>query len=301
MARRERYPAPGALPEVEAGTLEDDLARRDVTVNAMAVPLGGPDRGALIDPYDGRDDLRDGVIRILRPDAFVEDPSRLVRAARYAARLRFAPDDGTEAAAREVAPWLDLRSARVAGELRRLLEEDRAAAALGLLRRLGVPWIAEDPDRLFTALERAAGRPGAPDIPTWALRLAAVEREARALAAVPGWARAVADELDDGPSVAQALRHEDRPSGVDRVLRATPPAAALGALIAGATAVARWWETDRDRHAEVRGSDLVAAGIPPGPAIGRALAAVRAAVIDGAIETPESQLDLALRVAREHG
>jgi len=299
MTRCERYPAPGALPEVEPGTLADDLARRDITVNAMAVPLGGPDAGRLIDPYGGLADLGDGVIRILRRDAFVEDPSRLVRAARYAARLGFAPDDLTDLAAREVAPALDPGSARVAGELRRLLEEENAAAALGLLQRVGVPWIVEDPGRLFAALERATGRPGAPEIPGWALRLAAVEPEVRQRAAVPGWARAVAQELTDGAALAGELAAEAHPSGVDRLLRSAPPATAVGALIAGAEGVARWWATDRDRQTEVRGSDLVAAGIPPGPAIGRALAAVRAALLDGSIDHDRDvQLDLALRVAR---
>ena len=103
MARRERYPAPGALPVVAPGTLLDDLARRDVTVNAMAVPLGGPDAGRLIDPHGGRGDLDAHLIRSLRADAFEEDPSRLVRAARYAGRLGFLLEADTEQTARRVA------------------------------------------------------------------------------------------------------------------------------------------------------------------------------------------------------
>jgi tRNA nucleotidyltransferase (CCA-adding enzyme) len=298
MTRRERYPAPGALPEVEPGTLADDLARRDITVNAMALPLGGPDAGTLVDLYGGLEDLEEGVIRILRGDAFIEDPSRVIRAARYAGRLGMTLDPVTEYAARAAAPALDPSSARVAGELRRLLEERHPGEALELLEAIGVPWLTGR----IGGIDRAASMPSAPDVPLWALRLGeAVVPEVQPVVALPGWARAIAREVVDGIALAEALRRDRRPSAVDRLLRAAPPAAQIGAEAAGAGAVAIWWAGDRDRVSEIRGSDLVAAGVAPGPAIGRALAEVRAALLDGAIETREDQLDLALRVAREEG
>lgn len=300
MTRRERYPAPGALPEVEPGTLADDLARRDVTVNAMALPLGGPDAGALIDPHGGRADLDARLIRSLRPDAFQEDPSRLVRAARYAARLGFALETATEAAARAAAPGLDPGSARVAGEVRRLLEEDEAAGGLRLLAGLGVPWVGDA--SALAVIDRALAEHGVPDVPHWAARLAvAVTPDAAERAALPGWATATARELRRGAEVAAAIGGGAAPSTWDRALAALRPAGVVGALTTGRPEVGRWWRDDRDRRPAIDGSDLVAAGIAPGPAIGRALAAVRAAVLDGAIETRESQLDLALRVAREEG
>ncbi|MGD9694948.1 MAG: hypothetical protein AB7V42_04720 [Thermoleophilia bacterium] len=305
MARRESYAAPGALPDVAPGTLADDLARRDLTINAIALRLSGPGAGELVDPHGGAADLRAGLVRLLRPDAFAEDPSRLVRAARYAARLGFALEPVTEGAARAAAPALDPASARVADELRRLLEEDAAAAAAELLDALGVPWIAAPPDGLaarIAALDAAASAPGAPDVPRWSLRLgAAVTAAGRERLAVAGWARAVAREAAEGPALAAALAAAGRPSEVDRLLRAAPAATALGALAAGADAVARWWGGDRDRRPAVDGAALVAAGVAPGPVIGRALAAVRAALIDGEVASPAEQLALALRVAREEG
>jgi tRNA nucleotidyltransferase/poly(A) polymerase len=81
--RAETYPHPGALPEVEPAPLERDLARRDFTVNAMALPLDG--RGQLVDPHGGRVDLRAGLLRVLHPGSFADDPTRALRAARYAA------------------------------------------------------------------------------------------------------------------------------------------------------------------------------------------------------------------------
>jgi tRNA nucleotidyltransferase (CCA-adding enzyme) len=301
MARRERYPEPGALPEVEPGSLADDLARRDVTVNAMAVPLGGPGRGTLIDPHGGLGDLAAHLIRSIRPDAFHEDPSRVVRAARYASRLGFTLEPGTRSAAAAAAPALDLGSARVAGEVRRLLEEADPIPGLRMLADLGVPWIA-DPSAIASIDATHDDHPELA-VPQWAARLAvAVRPGAAERAALPGWAVAAAREVHRGMAAAHALPADASRSEADRVLAALRPPGTLGALATGAPAARRWWREDRDRRPAIDGSDLVAAGVAPGPAIGRALAAVRAALLDGSIERDrEVQLNLALRIAREHG
>ncbi len=89
-ARRERYARPGALPDVELGaTIEDDLARRDFTVNAIAIRLTD---GAVTEWEGARDDLSAGVLRVLHDRSFVDDPTRMLRMVRYAARLGFQPD-----------------------------------------------------------------------------------------------------------------------------------------------------------------------------------------------------------------
>ena len=93
-ARRESYVRPGALPTVEVGApIRTDLARRDFTVNAMAVPLAEPHE--LIDPYDGQVDLEAGVLRVIHGASFVDDPTRAIRAAGCAARFGFAIEPGT--------------------------------------------------------------------------------------------------------------------------------------------------------------------------------------------------------------
>ena len=99
-ARRETYAEPAALPDVEAGTIEDDLARRDFTVNAIAASLGD-DFGRLRDPHGGRADLDAGTIRVLHDRSFVDDPTRIFRAIRYENRLGFRMDEDTERLARE--------------------------------------------------------------------------------------------------------------------------------------------------------------------------------------------------------
>ncbi|MBK5116477.1 MAG: CCA tRNA nucleotidyltransferase, partial [Thermoleophilia bacterium] len=86
--RRESYSRPGALPDVAPAPIRTDLARRDFTVNAMAVPLQGEPE--LLDPYDGFVDLGARVLRVIHPGSFRDDPTRALRAARYAVRLGFA-------------------------------------------------------------------------------------------------------------------------------------------------------------------------------------------------------------------
>lgn len=302
-ARTERYASPGALPSVAPGSLSEDLARRDFTINAMALRLAGAGRGELVDPHGGVGDLEARLVRAIRDDAFEEDPSRLVRAARYAARLGFELAPDTERAARAAAPALDPGSARVADELRRLLEGAGAAAGLERLRALGVPWLAPPPPGglagRLAALDAALARPGAPGLPAWPLRMGeALAPETASRVAVPGWARGLASEAGEGAALAGRLARAARPSEVDRVLRAAPPAAAVAALAGGAEAVAAWWGGDRDREPAVRGADLVRAGVAPGPAIGRALAEVRDALLDGRVGDRDEQLALALRVAR---
>jgi poly(A) polymerase len=93
-ARRETYPAPASNPEVSLGRLEDDLARRDFSVNAIALLLqaAGAVPMPLLDPHHGQEDLERRRLRLLHSDSLVDDPTRLVRAARYAARLDVALD-----------------------------------------------------------------------------------------------------------------------------------------------------------------------------------------------------------------
>jgi len=301
-ARTESYAEPGALPTVAMGTLRDDLARRDFTINAMAVGLSGGHDGRFVDPHDGAADLEGRLVRALRDDAFTEDPSRVVRAARYAARLGFTLARPTAAAAAEAAQELDPTSSRVMEELRRLLEEDGAGQALAILWGLGVPWVVPDAVEAVARIDAALARESAPDLPPWALRLGAgVKPGALNDAAVPGWARDMALASLEAEALAAALEAADTASTRDRLLSAADPAAAAAALAAGAGSVAIWWAGDRGRQIAVTGADLVAAGVTPGPAIGAALERVRAAMLDGRVDDREEQLALALRVAEEHG
>jgi len=139
-ARSETYHAPAALPTVEPGSIEEDLHRRDFTINAMAVSLSGDEAGKLVDPFDGRRDLEAGRIRILHDRSFIDDPTRILRAIRYEDRFGFRMDEETEALARsciETGHVGDLSGARLREELVALLEEGDVSHAIPRLAELG--------------------------------------------------------------------------------------------------------------------------------------------------------------------
>lgn len=133
-ARTETYPKPGALPVVRGSSLREDARRRDFSSNALYLPLL-PNAGDILDPTGGRDDMKAGVLRVLHDQSFVDDPTRLYRAARYAARYGWAVEAQTQAliqkAVNEDRPRTVSR-VRLRHELFRLLEEKDPTAALRL-------------------------------------------------------------------------------------------------------------------------------------------------------------------------
>ncbi len=140
-ARRELYAHPAALPQVFPGTIQDDLARRDFTINAMAVRLAPGGGGELLDPFGGLKDLKEGLLRALHARSYRDDPTRIFRGARYGARyrLRFSPRDRSlirNALSEKVLRRLS--GDRLFHELKLLLGEPTPEAALKILQDLGV-------------------------------------------------------------------------------------------------------------------------------------------------------------------
>jgi tRNA nucleotidyltransferase (CCA-adding enzyme) len=287
-ARRESYAAPGALPTVELGApIRTDLARRDFTVNAMAVPLAEP--GELLDPYDGMADLERGRLRAIHDASFVDDPTRAIRAARYAARFGF----GIEPRTRELLQATDLGTVsteRRAGELRRLAEEATAVRGLELLAGWGLIEpraggesfaLARDVNRLLAA-------------PPWS---AEADRAEAILAAALGPAPGVGPGTDaaagSGDTVpGWATARPASPSEAVALVRGRDPIEIVLARAAGATWLDDWlgW---RGVSLEITGADLTAAGLQ-GPAVGEALARALAAKLDGNAPTRAEELRVAL-------
>ena len=147
-----------ASPEV---TLEDDLARRDLTINAMAID----ERGRLIDPHGGQADLRAGILRHVAP-AFVEDPLRVLRVARFAARLGFAVAPETRRLMRKVVVSGELATLapeRVWQEVARGLMEDHPSRMLAVLRQCGaLAALLPEVDALFTVVPNSSRRGARP-------------------------------------------------------------------------------------------------------------------------------------------
>jgi tRNA nucleotidyltransferase (CCA-adding enzyme) len=280
-ARTESYARPGALPDVApAAEIEPDLARRDFTINAMALPLRGEPE--LIDPHGGRADLEAGLLRSLHERSFEDDPTRAIRGARYASRFGFEPEPGTAESIR--AADLDGVSAeRRRAELLRLAAEPEAARGFELLADWGLVELRDGGGEL-------AGRVATLlDSPPW--RDVAVRAEAvlaAALGPLGGEAELVAAHPQQ-PSLAVELA--GRHSPVELVL----------ARALGAEWLDRYLSEWRVVRLEIDGADLLAAGVPQGQAIGRGLKEALIRKLDGEIAGREQELEVALAAARWAG
>jgi tRNA nucleotidyltransferase (CCA-adding enzyme) len=269
-ARREAYPSPGALPEVTLGApLRDDLARRDFTVNAMAVRLTD---GEMTSWPGARADLDAGILRVLHERSFADDPTRILRLLRYSARLGFEPDAGTDALI-DPARFETVSGDRLGRELRLLLEEPHPARQLAR-------------HEIGKALLGAQFRP--------------VDIDASPLAKLAACCTAIEDlsqRLDElgftahdrkiVVSAAKAPAVPDSDAELWRAFRRLPPEAAE---VAGAH---RWLDEVRHRTLAITGDDLLAAGLT-GAAVGAALERATIAMLEGKAPDRESQLAAAL-------
>jgi len=285
-ARRETYAAPAALPDVEAGTIDDDLARRDFTVNAIAASLGD-EFGRLVDPHDGRADLDAQVIRILHPRSFVDDPTRIFRAIRYENRLGFRMDAETERLAREGVGGIELLSAaRLREELIALLAEDAIAHTLDRLADLaGMPAdtaLVERVDELREELD--------PDIPRWRARLAVLVREHPRLLDRLALSRRDARAVEDAVALAPALVETTDPVEIVDLAGRSPEAALVALALRDSPALRDWFTRLRDVRLRVTGSDLADLGLPESPRVGEILEELRRRKLRGELDGRDAEL-----------
>lgn len=277
-ARTESYPQPGSLPVVTFGTLADDLFRRDFTINSVAVAISPQTDFELIDPFNGLGDLRCGLLRVLHPRSFRDDPTRAIRAARYAARFGFSLASSTL----ELLHGVDfdtISAERLRAELTLLAREPQALPGFRLLADWGLLAIEEDRFRLAAAADR---------ILSTALWRDAANREVVLLAAL----------LDPLPGAIRGLaRPPALPSeGVERVAGFDGPDLVL-ARAGGAEWLDEWRRDWRLVKLEITGADLLAAGVPEGPAIGAGMRAALAARLDRGVTGRERELGVALAEA----
>jgi tRNA nucleotidyltransferase (CCA-adding enzyme) len=312
-SRRETYARPGALPDVEPAPLTEDLLRRDFAVNAIAVALDGEAAGELNAAPHALEDLRARRLRVLHDRSFVDDPTRLLRLTRYASRLGFQVEPHTRelaTAAIETGALRTVSGSRAGTELRLLAREDDPVKALLALSEL----------RLDRALHPAFGLEDEA-LARRALALAPADARADRLvlalaartvppAELPALLDALAFEAEDRDAivaaatrageVARALDAARTPSAIAVAAAGAPPElVALAGALGPETQAREWLERLRHVRLAIDGRDLLAAGVPEGPAIGNGLRAALAAKLDGRAPDRDSELREALRAARE--
>ena len=306
-ARTETYAAPAALPDIApAATIEEDLARRDFTVNAMAIAL--PD-ATLIDPVDGLEHLRDRLVRVLHEQSFVDDPTRIFRAARYETRLDFRMDPKTETLALLAAPDVRrLTGARIREELFAIFEEDEPERVLARLHVLGVDAalgveFPAEPTGLQQRL-RELNDAYALGLPRWHLGLLSVR-------APDGWLdelkviRRAADGVQaahrEEPFLRAALAgRQEAPAEIVEAVECTGPDTALYALARDEDpGLRRYFDRLRGVRLELDGEDLMALGLDESPRVGEVLGELRRRKLNGELAGRAEELAAARELITE--
>ncbi|MFQ5839399.1 MAG: CCA tRNA nucleotidyltransferase [Candidatus Methylomirabilales bacterium] len=327
-ARREWYPSPAALPRVEPGTLVEDLFRRDFTVNAMAIAVGREGLGALEDPYGGLSDLKAGLLRVLHPRSYCDDPTRILRGARFASRFRFrlSRTDRRLIRAAVAAGALDALSPdRLRGEMFRLLSEPRAGVALRLLQDLGClealvhGW--ELPPGLFrtfrslqAAIARYRGYRGDETINGDRLHLmlllegqrSEIKRAILGRLGIPaGIQERLARDEQGAAGVGRALaKGKVRQSRVRDLLDRISPEARIWLWARGKGRISRlvcaYVRSLSQIEPVVSARDLMGLGVPAGPAIGRLLGELKRAKVDGRLRSQADEWTWVRERLRRH-
>lgn len=287
--RQETYAHPGALPGVAPADIITDLARRDISVNAIAIAVVPGGHCPVYDPFDGIGDLRRRVARLLHPTSCVDDPTRIIRMARIATRLGLRvtrPSLQAVQQAHTTGALAHVSQHRWMQELRKTMAEPDPGRVLARLQQWGVLTAIHPALRYARRLHAIL-----PTVPQ-AMRLAVMLWQARhtdLVTFVATWHEAPT-RYRQLPELRRTIatyrrRRPITPSQIAALLR--PYDAGLCASIAMvdttlADMLTIWHHAQQHTPPLlISGADLVAAGISPGVQIGQRLAALRDALLDG--------------------
>ena len=329
-ARLEFYSEPGALPQVERGSIKMDLYRRDFSINAMAIRLNPAVFGQLVDCFDGQDDIKNKRVRTLHALSFVEDPTRMFRAVRFEQRYGFRMGAQTERFVRNAVDDLHLihhlSGSRISHELELMMEERNPALGFKRLDELGLlaevhpllalndekremadrmrrvlewymrMYLPEVPDLLMLMVIALCRKARGPEVEEVLDRLQFSDKRKRETLLVRSAIMAVRQgmqrwEKTDGPM-----------SDLHRMLSKAPLEALLYLLAREDKPdqhekLTRYIYLGRQMKADINGDDLIRMGVAPGPRIGHILDEVLAAKMDDEDLGRDEQLTLAGRIA----
>lgn len=311
-ARIEYYDYPAALPTVEPSSLEQDLFRRDFTVNALAMSLHPQKFGDIVDYFGGLYDMQAKLIRVLHPFSFIEDPTRIVRAARFASRLGFQLEPKTKSQAEraiKLGIFDNLGGVRLKEELRYILEAPTRLAALEMLDDLGgglrfldsaimykrhMRLFVRRAEKLLERYELARN---------WVVYLGVLLLDLPEERVVQSLERLHLAEDErawvlDAKKIVRGLSELEssaKRSQMYKVLHGhSDQSLAIAASVATAgSSLRRWIKTYFEELKEVKtefnGSELMKLGIPQGPAIGTILSQLRDARLDRELNSFEDE------------
>jgi tRNA nucleotidyltransferase (CCA-adding enzyme) len=306
-ARLETYDKPGALPRVTPSSIDNDLSRRDFSINAMAVCLNPGDYGKLVDPGGGRNDLKKKVIRVLHEKSFTDDATRIWRALRYEQRLGFRLERKTQSLLKRDVDMLDtISSDRIRYEIECILREGypekilRRAEELGVLAKLhpvlkGNGWRQEK-----FAQARQLTSPHPPEIGLYLALIAYPlnDEEVESLISRLNLPKSLVRTLKDTIALKGKLKLVTipglSPSSIYNFLDGYSPQALVANSLATDSPTASQnirFFLSKLRHVEasLSGEDLMKLGVTQGPQIKKVLELLREARLNGRVTTREGE------------
>lgn len=304
-ARSETYSHPAALPEVVPSTIEDDLRRRDFTINAMAVSLSGSSWGSLVDPANGFGDIMRKRVRVLHDSSFSDDPTRMFRAARYASRLGFSIDPHTrDLLARSLGNVDLLSGARLRNEFKLMLAEPTRVEVLRMSEELGLLAAISPGLRIGPTSLQFLESPGSDAIEdllalaTFGLSHHEAEQTARRFDGPDAWTGTIRGNALLADLVTVLDKTGIRRSEIAEILDPVPLPCIRAYIAAGPPLPRRDRMIDymgkiRFEMPEITGDDLIDAGVPEGPVIGQLIDLVKRARLDGQVKSKQDELELA--------
>lgn len=327
-ARSEVYERPGALPTVRRGDIREDLKRRDFTINSMAARIGREGFGELLDFYSGREDLEGGVLRVLTKESFVDDPTRVLRGVRFAARFGFILEKESERLLRKAVREGNLSTVsgeRIMNEICLILQEREPWPPVHRLIEWSILPSVESRWTTDARLERvfdgiASCLASAPcdrlvdPADVWRLRLLAMlaPLAPRDRMAVLDRLRAgrrlreLALALESFESRALPVLSSARALRPSEIYAAAAPIAEEALVLSLATGhgaavdgrVSAFLSDLRGARTSLDGDDLARMGVREGRRMGEILGALLDARLDGAVTTDEQERALAERLAK---
>ncbi len=307
-SRAEDYSRPGVLPDVRPGPIEEDLKRRDFTVNAMAIPLSPPNAGSLLDQFGGREDLSNGLIRVLHEGSFVDDPTRIMRAIRYEQRLGFEIEPETlELIARDLHLLPAVGVDRLRREIELFLLEREPELQFGRAVALGVVDVIEPELRLGDGLSTlfASARRDLENVDSTiylSLLLHATEKQRahsflKRFRFPKDWIQTVLGMLDLRDRETELAEPRLRPSEVYGYFKGCGRLSIQAFGVAAQRGIVRSRVSDylnglSGVRPDLSGKDLISIGVPRGPRVGENLDRLLKARLDGVVGSREEEANL---------
>ncbi len=323
-SRVEHYRKPAELPSVESGSIKQDLARRDFTINSLALSLTVKNFGEILDFFGGREDLKNRKIRVLHKMSFIEDPTRIFRAVRFEKRLGFKMDKQTEALARHAIDMeivSKLTGVRIRDELIYILNEDRPFNAikrlydLGALSKIGIaqviskgftkdmrkaissysklkPYQSREPVKWRLLLSMMLKGNDAAAIESWCLKMKIRRKDIAVIAGI----------IEKMPEAERELKKKiKKDSRLYDIVRRYPPELQVICHSRGgdhAKNIRRYFTKLVNIRLEISGEDLKELGYQPSPAFKEVLKEVLRQKINGKISGRNNELTVAEKLMK---